>query len=108
MGFVLKFINSSIGKKFIMAVTGSFLIIFLIIHLIGNITLFFGPGAFNGYVLALETIKPLIRIIELVLLAAFIFHIFNGVVLWFENKRARDTNYTISGSKRIVLCFQEL
>jgi len=99
MGLVLKFINSSIGKKFIMAVTGSFLIIFLIVHLIGNITLFFGPGAFNGYVLALDTIKPLIRVIEVVLLAAFLFHIFNGVVLWFENKRARDTKYTVSGSK---------
>jgi succinate dehydrogenase / fumarate reductase cytochrome b subunit len=99
MGWFLKFLNSSIGKKFMMAVTGSFLLIFLIIHLVGNITLFFGPGAFNGYVSALDVVKPLIRVIEVVLLAAFVLHIFNGLKLWLENKRARGTTYKVNGSK---------
>ena len=98
MGWFFKFINSSIGKKFTMAVTGSFLLIFLIIHLVGNLTLFFGPDAFNGYVKALEVIKPLIRVIEVVLLAAFLLHIFNGFRLWIENKKARGMNYKINGS----------
>jgi succinate dehydrogenase / fumarate reductase cytochrome b subunit len=98
MGWSQKFYTSSIGKKFIMAITGSFLIIFLIIHLIGNITLFFGAEAFNGYVAALDVVKPLIRVIEVVLLAAFIFHIYNGIKLWLENKRARGTTYKINGS----------
>ncbi len=98
MGWFLKFTTSSIGKKVTMAVTGSFLIIFLIIHLIGNITLFFGPEAFNGYVAALDVVKPLIRVIEVVLLAAFILHIYNGTRLWLENKRARGTTYKINGS----------
>lgn len=98
MGWFLKFLNSSIGKKFMMAVTGSFLLIFLIIHLIGNITLFFGAGAFNAYVSALDTIKPLIRVIEVVLLAVFILHIFNGIRLWIENKIARGITYKVNGS----------
>jgi succinate dehydrogenase / fumarate reductase, cytochrome b subunit len=98
MGWFLKFLNSSIGKKFMMAVTGSFLLIFLIVHLIGNITLFFGPNAFNAYVSALDVVKPLIRVIEAVLLAAFILHIFNGVRLWIENKIARGVTYKINGS----------
>ena len=99
MSWFLKFLNSSIGKKFMMAVTGSFLLIFLIIHLIGNITLFFGPDAFNGYVSALDVVKPLIRVIEVVLLAAFVLHIFNGLRLWLENKRARGITYKVNGSK---------
>jgi len=98
MGWFLKFLNSSIGKKFMMAVTGSFLLIFLIIHLIGNITLFFGPGAFNAYVSTLDVVKPLIRVIEVVLLAVFIFHIFNGIRLWIENKIARGATYKVNGS----------
>ena len=98
MSWLINFTNSSIGKKFMMAVTGSFLIIFLIVHLIGNITLFFGPDAFNGYVKALDVIKPLIRVIEVVLLAVFILHIFNGVRLWIENKKARPTRYKVNGS----------
>ena len=99
MGWFFKFLNSSIGKKFIMAVTGSFLLIFLIIHLVGNITLFFGAGAFNTYVSTLDVIKPLIRVIEVVLLGAFVLHIFNGLRLWLENKRARGVTYKVNGSK---------
>jgi succinate dehydrogenase / fumarate reductase cytochrome b subunit len=98
MGWFLKFINSSVGKKFVMAVTGLFLIVFLIVHLIGNITLFFGAETFNAYVLTLDVIKPLIRVIELVLLSAFILHIFNGLKLWLENKKARSVSYKINGS----------
>ncbi len=98
MSWLNNFLNSSIGKKFTMAVTGSFLLLFLVIHLIGNITLFFGPEAFNGYVKTLDVIKPLIRVIELVLLSAFVFHIYNGIRLWLENKRARPTDYKINGS----------
>jgi len=102
MGFLISFANSSIGKKFLMAITGSFLIIFLIIHLIGNITLYFGPVVFNTYVEALEKIKPLIRVIEFVLFGAFLMHIFNGTRLWIENKVARDKDYKISGSSEKV------
>ncbi len=98
MGWFFKFIESSIGKKITMAVTGSFLLIFLIVHLIGNITLFFGPGAFNGYVKALDVVKPLIRVVEVVLLSAFLLHIFNGARLWFENKKARGLNYKVNSS----------
>lgn len=98
MGWLLKFAGSSIGKKITMAATGSFLIIFLIVHLIGNFTLFFGAETFNGYVTTLDVVKPLIRVIELVLLAAFIFHIYNGTKLWLENKRARGTTYKVNGS----------
>ncbi len=98
MGSFMGFLNSSIGKKLTMAVTGSFLLIFLIVHLIGNITLFFGAAAFNGYVSALDVVKPLIRVIEVVLLAAFVLHIFNGMKLWLENKKARGVNYKINSS----------
>ena len=47
---------------------------------------------------ALEVVKPIIRVIELVLLAAFVFHIYNGFRLWLENKRARPNEYKINGS----------
>ncbi|OGU37417.1 MAG: succinate dehydrogenase [Ignavibacteria bacterium GWA2_36_19] len=98
MGWFFKFINSSIGKKITMAVTGSFLLIFLVIHLVGNITLFFGADIFNGYVTTLDVVKPMIRVIEAVLLAAFLIHIFNGVRLWIENKIARGVTYKVNSS----------
>lgn len=98
MSWFKTFLNSSIGKKFVMAVTGSFLLFFLLVHLIGNITLFYGPEAFNGYVKTLSTVKPLIRLIEVVLLAVFLFHVYNGVKLWIENKSSRPVDYKVNGS----------
>ena len=98
MSWFFKFTGSSIGKKVVVAATGSFLIIFLIIHLVGNLTLFLGPQAFNAYVSTLDVVKPLIRIIELVLLAAFILHIFNGLRLWIENKKANPKKYAVNVS----------
>ena len=98
MNWFSQLTGSSIGKKFIMAITGLFLIIFLIIHLIGNLTLFLGADAFNTYVLTLDVVKPIIRIIEVVLLAAFIFHIYNGIRLWLENKKAKPVKYKVNAA----------
>ena len=98
MGWILKFTNSSIGKKFVMAVTGLALILFLVIHLAGNLTLYISEETFNGYVTTLDIVKPLIRIIEVILALVFIFHIFNGIKLWLENKRAKPIKYKVNAS----------
>ncbi len=105
MGWLAESLNSSIGKKFVMAVTGICLILFLIVHLIGNLTLYGGPEAFNGYVETLDIIKPLIRVIELVLALIFILHIFNGVKLWWTNKKARPSKYAVDAKSENTTLF---
>jgi succinate dehydrogenase / fumarate reductase cytochrome b subunit len=100
MGWFGRFVNSSIGKKFIMGLTGSLLIIYLIIHLAGNLSLYGGEKAFNSYAGILEIIKPLIRIIEVILALVFIFHIYNGVRLWIENKIANPKNYAVNARSK--------
>lgn len=100
MGWFFRALNSSIGKKFVMAVTGICLILFLIIHLINNLTLYGGPDLFNTVVKNLETIKPFVRVIEAVLVLIFVLHIFNGVKLWIENKKARPVGYAVNGSSK--------
>lgn len=100
MGWFSRALNSSIGKKFVMAVTGVCLLLFLIIHLINNLTLFAGPELFNTVVKNLETIKPFVRVIELILVVIFVLHIFNGFRLWRENKKARPVNYTVNASSK--------
>ena len=100
MGWFSQFISSSIGKKFVMAVTGSLLMLFLIMHLIGNLTLFIGEKAFTDYAGTLESLKPIVRVIEIILALVFIFHIFNGIKLWFENKSARPQAYKINAKSK--------
>ena len=98
MGWISRALNSSIGKKFVMGVTGICLLLFLIIHLVNNLTLYAGPETFNTVVKNLDSIKPLVRVIEVILLLIFIFHIYEGVRLWYQNKKARPVGYTINSS----------
>jgi len=93
-------LNSSIGKKFIMALTGTLLMLFLLVHLIGNIMLYFGPDAFNTYVKILDSIKPLIRVIEIILALIFIYHIYYGIRLWLQNKKANPTKYAVNATRQ--------
>ena len=98
MGWLFRSLNSSIGKKFVMAITGVCLLSFLVIHLAGNFTLYFGPEAFNGYVQTLDIVKPVIRIIEVILALIFILHIFNAIKLWAENRKAKPDKYAVNAS----------
>lgn len=100
MSWFTKALNSSIGKKFVMALTGICLILFLVIHMVNNLTLFAGPELFNTVVKNLDGIKPLVRVIEVILASIFVLHIFNGIRLWLENKKARPEPYAVNGSSK--------
>lgn len=85
---------TSIGRKLVMALTGLFLTSFLIVHLSGNLLLLKTDGgeAFNAYAHFMET-NPIIRILEIGLLAGFLFHIAYGLNLAMSNAKARPQGY---------------
>jgi succinate dehydrogenase / fumarate reductase, cytochrome b subunit len=96
---LLSTFSYSIGKKMIMGLTGLFLIIFLMEHLIGNLLLLSGPVAFNGYAEFMGS-NPLIRASEFILFGGLIFHIVDGLMLKMQNAKARPVGYAVSsGSK---------
>jgi len=96
---LLSTFSYSIGKKMIMGLTGLFLIVFLVVHLIGNLQLLVGPKPFNEYAEFMGT-NPLIRVSEFILFGGLIFHIVDGLMLAVQNKRARPVGYAVSsGSK---------
>jgi succinate dehydrogenase / fumarate reductase cytochrome b subunit len=99
MGWLSKSLNSSIGKKIVMAVTGLSLILFLTVHFINNMFLFFGKEGFDMLVSSLDAVKPLVRVAEFALLLIFGFHIFNGIKLWLENRKANPDKYAINAGK---------
>lgn len=86
------YFSSSVGRKFFMALTGLFLVLFLMVHLIANLTLFGGPDAFNAASHFMGT-NPLIQIMQPVLALGFVAHIFMGIVLEFKNREARPVGY---------------
>lgn len=88
------FLNSSIGKKFLMSVSGLFLISFLLVHLIVNSMIIFDSSGelFNRAAHFMGT-NPVIRIVEPVLAIGFILHIIYAGILTLKNQWARPVGY---------------
>lgn len=85
--------STSIGKKVAMALSGAILVGFAIVHFAGNMNLYAGPEAFNGYAAKLQEIKALVWIVRIALLFAFGTHFVTYVSLMVKNRQARPTRY---------------
>jgi succinate dehydrogenase / fumarate reductase, cytochrome b subunit len=88
---------SSITKKILMALTGLFLIVFLTIHCGINALIFFNDGG-ETFLHAAHFMgtNPLIRVMEIGLVVGFLVHIYDGLALWYQNKKARPQDYAHS------------
>ncbi len=91
------FFTSSIGKKFIMGLTGLFLIIFLVVHCSINAMIFFNDGGdtFNHWAHFMGT-NLIVRTMEIGLFAGLLLHIIQGFVLWAQNSKARPVKYEMN------------
>jgi len=91
----MRILNSSVGRKILMSITGQLLIIFVLIHLVGNSTIFFGPNGINAYAKHLHDLPPLVWAFRAFMLAAVGVHILYGVTLTLENWKANPTVYAV-------------
>lgn len=96
MNWLLNFFTSSIGRKIIMALTGLFLILFLTVHLIGNLQLLYPDGgkAFNIYSDFMGN-NTLIQLISKGNFFFIILHTIQGIMLYFKNKSAKGSKYAV-------------
>ncbi len=93
MDWVIRTLGTSIGKKQLMAVTGLGFIGFLVGHLIGNLTIYFGADAFNSYAKHLHELDPLVRVAEMGLVTMAVIHVSMATLLVFQNWKARPVRY---------------
>lgn len=98
MSWLTKTLTSSIGKKLLMSLTGLFLITFLVVHLVGNLQLFYNDGgyAFNKYTVFMTT-NPIIKTVSYILYISIVAHALISLVLTIQNRSARPQGYA-SGS----------
>ena len=96
MNWIINFFTSSIGRKIIMSLTGIFLILFLTVHLIGNLQLLIDDGGeqFNLYA-KMMTSNPLIKVISYGNYFFIVLHAILGIVLWLQNKNAKGSRYAV-------------
>lgn len=97
MSWVSKTLNSTLGRKLLMALTGLFLILFLVVHLAGNLQLLI-PDAGESFNIYAETMtkNPLIRVVSIGNFAFILLHVIYSILLSRQNKTARPIGYAVS------------
>lgn len=93
MTVALRFWDTTIGKKAVMAATGVVLAAFVVGHLLGNLQIFLGPDRFNGYARALKSLPELLWPVRITLLISVILHIWSSIQLAVVKGEARPIGY---------------
>ena len=89
MNWFRSFLTSSLGQKVVMSLTGIFLLLFLIVHLVGNLQLLAHDDgkSFNLYTYFM-THNPVIKIISYLLYTFILIHSIQGISIWLNNRKA--------------------
>ena len=95
MTWVVRNLSTSVGKKQLMAITGLLFLLFLAVHLIGNLSIYRGKEAFVAYAEGLHALGGLLVLAEVGLVLCLIIHVTIGTILFFENRRARPVKYAV-------------
>lgn len=93
MGWIATFYRSTIGRKVVMAVTGLWLVVFVVVHMSGNLLAFRGSEALNHYSKLLQSNPAILWSLRVSLLAAALLHIHSAWSLTRSARGARPTGY---------------
>jgi succinate dehydrogenase / fumarate reductase cytochrome b subunit len=99
----IAFYQSSIGKKIIVALTGLYLIVFVLGHLLGNLEIYLGQDRLNAYAQLLQELGPFLWAERIILILAVILHIVATIQLTLENRAAKPKKYAKSGRQASTL-----
>ena len=94
MNLITRFFNSTLGKKYIMAITGFLLFGFVIVHLLGNLQIFLGPTPINEYAHFLKAKPAVLWGARAGLLVIALLHIVTAYQLIARNRAARPVKYS--------------
>lgn len=89
----MRFLKSTVGRKVVMAVTGQLMILFIILHVSGNSTIYF--SSLNTYAEKIHAIPALLWTFRLFMLSFVSFHIFFGIQLTLENSASKPQGYAV-------------
>jgi succinate dehydrogenase / fumarate reductase cytochrome b subunit len=96
----MRLFSDSIGRKVVMAVTGLLMVLFVVGHLLGNLTIFGGPDGINAYAAKLHEIAPLVWGTRIVMGVAVLLHLYIAIQITMENSAAKPEKYAVSNSLR--------
>ncbi|WP_136796719.1 succinate dehydrogenase cytochrome b subunit [Desulfosediminicola ganghwensis] len=91
----INFFKTSIGRKYVMAITGLLLVLFLCTHVFGNVTIYLSASAFQHYADALHSLPVLVFIFSTSLFTVLAAHIGFGLYLFFQNREVNSSRYAV-------------
>lgn len=92
----MKLFSDSIGRKAVMAVSGLLMVLFVVGHLLGNLTVFAGPDGINAYAFHLHELAPVVWITRVVMGTAVLLHVVLSIQITMENSRAKPDKYAVT------------
>jgi succinate dehydrogenase / fumarate reductase cytochrome b subunit len=93
MNWLQRLYGASVGKKVVMAGTGTLFFLFVIVHMLGNLQVYLGPEKFNAYAAFLQGTPALLWTARIILLTAVLLHLTAALQLWLQRHRARPVAY---------------
>ena len=91
----MRLLSDSIGRKAVVAVTGLFMVLFVVVHLLGNTTIFVGPDGINAYAEKLHGLGPFVWAFRIFMGAMLGLHVIFAVLLTLENWAANPSKYAV-------------
>lgn len=106
----MQLFTSSIGRKIVMAITGQAMVLFAVIHLLGNSSIFgWLNGGINAYAEHLHSLpSPIIIGFRLALLALVCIHIWFGIQLTIENRGGRPRQYAVKATQKATFASENM
>jgi succinate dehydrogenase / fumarate reductase cytochrome b subunit len=90
-----RFYLTTVGKKFMMALTGIALLGFVFVHMVGNLQLFAGPAKLNAYAVFLHSLPKILWTFRILILVSVLWHVLIAVQLTLRNWANRPRKYQV-------------
>jgi succinate dehydrogenase / fumarate reductase cytochrome b subunit len=104
----MRLFSDSIGRKVVMAITGLLMVLFVIGHMLGNLTIFAGPNGINSYAQHLHELAPVVWGTRVVMGAAVLLHLFLSIQITLENSAAKPDRYAVQNSLRATFASKNM
>jgi len=104
----MRLLSDSIGRKVVMAITGLLMVLFVVGHLLGNLSIFAGADGINTYAAKLHSLPVVVWATRVVMLAAVAFHLVLSIQITLENRAANPTRYAVDRRLRVTFASKNM
>ena len=104
----MRLFSDSVGRKAVMAISGLMMVLFVVGHLLGNLTIFKGAEGINAYATKLHELAPVVWATRIVMGTAVVLHVFLSIQITLENRAAKPIAYAVKASRRATFASKNM